>query len=294
MTTPVTCPSCGETLDIPNDLLGGQVRCASCRHVFTAPPPADRLPHDVPTDRRADRPPADDSYRVDDYDADPRRRRPKRGGLPAIVWVLLGGFVLGTCACCGGFGYLVARMMNPDLEPYRSPDGRFTTKFPGEAKAGTRPTGRDGESAKSVQASRYIIGPVDETYFVYYVDLTPAERKTPTKVADELAEGLVRASGGQQVGRQSRRGHHGHDAADVSIRLPDGKHTIARVVVADGRGYVIGVTGPGNPGGAPWVDEFLDAFEVTEPGGQENAANPFRKREPAPPAKPKKPADEEG
>ena len=99
--------------------------------------------------------------------------------------------MLATCTCCGGFGYFVAEMMNPDFEPYQSPDGRFAAKFPGEVRTGTRATGRDGETAKSVEASRAMLGQAFETYFVYSVDLTARDgQKKPSQVVDELADGL--------------------------------------------------------------------------------------------------------
>src|SRR5687767_403404 len=104
MPSPVTCPSCGERLDIPADLRGTPVRCAACANVFVPPPAGgDDAPEARPARpaARPAEPAAEDEY-VDDRD---RPRRRKRGG-SGWLWVLLGGLGLTTCLCCGGCGVL--------------------------------------------------------------------------------------------------------------------------------------------------------------------------------------------
>src|SRR5262245_44196076 len=113
----VTCPACGRTLRVPDNLLGQRVKCPSCFEQFAAasgptppPPPTEPSPPtrpdsyreseafrqaraaaaDQPADRggygladephRPPRPPRpeDDDYDDDDYDR-PRRRFRRRG-----------------------------------------------------------------------------------------------------------------------------------------------------------------------------------------------------------------------
>jgi hypothetical protein len=259
--TPVTCPNCGETLDVPTHLLGGPVRCGNCQTVFASPPPGDG-PADVPTAapvRPARRPARDDDDR-------PRRRR--RAGVPGWVWVMLGLVGLASCGCCGGFVWLIGRMMNPEYQPYTSPDGRWKAQFPGPVTVADRPTGRPGETGKWAEAKRNIFGPVFERFFVVEVELSAADRKRrPSEVADSLCDGLRATVGGREVFRRTRGHHQGHDSAEVGFEHPENgqqPHTLARVIVAGGRGYIVGVSGPGQPGGSPWVDEFLDSFEVLD------------------------------
>src|SRR5579883_709817 len=169
MPAPVTCPNCGERLDIPADLRGTPVRCAVCTTVFTPPPAA--ADDDAPPARLArptarPLPPAGDEY--DDDQDRPRRR--KRGGL-AWLWVLFAGLGLVSCTCCGGFGVLWWNIENPTFQPYSSDEGRFAVEFPGPAYPKKLPLG-DGEPMKGVECRREF---AQETYFVHYADL-PARR----------------------------------------------------------------------------------------------------------------------
>ena len=66
MPSPVTCPSCGERLDIPADLRGTPVRCAACSNVFAPPPAGDEAPA-VRVAAPAPEPLPDDEY-ADDRD----------------------------------------------------------------------------------------------------------------------------------------------------------------------------------------------------------------------------------
>ena len=116
MPRPVVCPKCREELDIPPELRGGDVRCASCATVFT---PAVE-PDDRPSARGWDESPVqprranratrdrDDSSRDADLDRDfddrssSRRRSnaPRKSGM-LWLWLMLGG-TFGICALgCG-------------------------------------------------------------------------------------------------------------------------------------------------------------------------------------------------
>lgn len=275
----VICPNCRESLEIPNELVGGDVRCGSCLEVFTAAPPGAPEPPVVPRSRDVP-PPLPDSpeesrprkrggrrntvskpdaaYGALEYDPD---RKQKRGMGPAVGLILLIFGLLG-CGCCGVFGYFVVQTMDPDYKEYRAPDGRFTAVFPAEVRETSRPTGRaPAENATSFEATRRFI---QETFFIYYVDLTAEEQKDPARVLDRLCKGLVSVNVGTEMSR-SNRAHDGHDAADILIRLPGRKKFIqARAIVGDGRGYVVGVSVQNNPEGMIWLDEFFDGFKIVE------------------------------
>lgn len=265
----VTCPNCRESLEIPNELVGGDVRCGSCLEVFPTSPQRRDVPPPLPEPREESRPRKrggrrnnisrpDASYGPIEFDPD---RKTKQGMGPA-VGILLLVFGLFGCGCCGVFGYFLVQTMDPDYKEFQSPDGRFTAMFPAEVKQTTRPTGRaPGENATSFEASRRFI---QETFFIYHVDLTAEEKKDPAKVLNGLCDGLVTATGGKQTSR-TNRAHEGHDAADILLSLPGRKKFVqARAIVGDGRGYVIGVSVQNDPNGMIWLDDFFEGFQIIE------------------------------
>ncbi len=267
----VTCPNCRESLEIPNDLLGGDVRCGSCLEVFTAevpggrdvPPPLPQSFEEAPRPRkrggrRNNVSKADPAYGAIEYDPD---RKAKKGMGPA-VGILLLIFGLFGCGCCGVFGYFVVQTMDPDYKDYQAPDGRFVAVFPAEVQETTRPTGRKpGETVPSFEASRRFI---QETFFIYYVDLKPEEVRDSAKTIDELCQGLIKESSGTELLRTNRN-HDGYSAADLRVRMPGRKRFIqARIVVGDNRGYVVGVRVQNNPDGMIWLDTFFDQFQIIE------------------------------
>ncbi len=272
----VTCPNCRESLEIPNELVGGDVRCGSCLEVFPALAPggsggtaARDVPPPLPEPEEESRPRKrggrrnavsrpDASYGPIEYDPD----RKKKQGMGPAVGVLLLIFGLFGCGCCGVFGYFVVQTMDPDYKEYQPADGRFTAVFPAEVRETSRPTGRaGGENAISYEAKRNF---VQENYFIYHVDLTAEEKKDPTRAVDTLCKGLVSANAGTELNRSNRM-HDGHDAADILVRLPGRKKFLqARVVVGDGRGYVVGVSVQNNPDGMIWLDTFFDGFKIVE------------------------------
>ena len=99
--------------------------------------------------------------------------------------------------------------------------GSFTAKFPGEPVSGTRLTGRPGETATELSASRAYMS---EEYFVYYVSLTAADKR---KMVDDL-NGINRqrysASGAELVMGQGRF----VGPKTIEVRLADGGTRILR------------------------------------------------------------------
>lgn len=114
----VACPSCGQKLNVPDHLIGQQVRCAKCQNVFTAqaeapsaPPPPPRqesnpLDFSASPEPGPPRRPRDDD---DDYGRPSRRGGydedyPRRGGAPhrgAVVLTLgIISLVVLLISCC--------------------------------------------------------------------------------------------------------------------------------------------------------------------------------------------------
>lgn len=277
----VTCPHCREPLDVPPELLGGPVRCDVCNRVFN--PPEAGVPPD------------------DEYDRPRRRRRPPaRSGVPVWLLVILGGGFLAVCGCCGGFTLWIVGFMNPNYKPFDAPDGSFAAVFPDGPPTASKPaTGRaNAEVGQGFEHTRWVLGTPIETFFAYTVDLPLLDRlKPPRAVVEDLADGFKTTQGRATQMSRAARMHGGHEGTELSLHHPDGKFTVARVVVAHGKGFVFGVTGPGQPGQAPWVDEYLDGFQIKEPAakpgppekpGLEKKSDPEKKPEPEPPAVKKK------
>ena len=145
-----SCPSCGKTLRVPDDLVGKNVKCPSCQMQFIAsegtgaaesPPP---LPPESQSEReryREEAPAARPSSRRqrarddDDFDDDddrPRRRRredyaPHRGTMILVLGIL-------SLVGCGIFTGIPAWIMgNNDLKEIRAgrmdPDGEQLTNI---------------------------------------------------------------------------------------------------------------------------------------------------------------------
>lgn len=108
------CPSCGAKLQMPENLAGKKVRCATCQGIITAPADqADAITADSPSESapaatgvtapehaRASRPMAAE----DDYDDDRSRRGPRRDGSTAAAATGIGVgaivlIVVGVGAC---------------------------------------------------------------------------------------------------------------------------------------------------------------------------------------------------
>jgi predicted Zn finger-like uncharacterized protein len=132
MNVTIPCPSCQRTLRVPESLLGQDVKCPSCAHLFTAPEHVEEEvaarpapPPERPSRRPAAPPPEEDDYddeprpsrrrpRQEDYDDEdddvPRRRRGRSGEKPGKVqaisiMTLIGGFIA-TLIALGWLAYV--------------------------------------------------------------------------------------------------------------------------------------------------------------------------------------------
>jgi len=260
MSRPVVCPHCGEELDIPTELRGRDVRCASCRTIFAAaadappPPRANRVgsnrvePGRTPDDDRA---PWDDS---------PRR---KRKGSLRWLWFLLGsGGLLSCLGCCGGV-LVFAQIDNPEFITHKSPKGRFVASFPNTPLEAQR-TGDDGLTRECTESTReHILG--DETYFVHYRDLpaVPAgEDARQTILTDACLRAVAHTPGTHEKSR-TKLTVGDHPAVDLFLTHPDGTATHFRFILAGQRIYAVGLTGPILEPKSKRLKRFLAAFQIT-------------------------------
>ena len=267
MPRPVVCPHCREELDIPAEFRGREVRCAVCRNTFTPPAddpypaPAARDGFDDPrgrADRRSDR---DDRDPYRDRLADRPRRRVRKGGGTAWVWVLVLG-VFGTCFLgCGGLLALGLFVENPDLQPYDDPAGKFRAEFPGKPAADQ--VQADGETRHTVEARRKFPA---EVYFVHYTDLPrKADEKGAEAVFKKAADAAVKRVPGSTLVSSTPGTHDGYPTTDVHVQHPDRTATMVRFLVAGKRLYAVGITGQALQPGSQRLEAFLDAFKVKPP-----------------------------
>ena len=114
-----------------------------------------------------------------------------------------------------------------------------------------------------------------------FAELPDADlEKKSDKLLNEFADGLLLQNPNSSEARpRFARSFGGNEAMDVCLELDDDRFLQARIVLANKKAYIVSVTGPGQPDGSPWVQEFLDAFQP----GVENAKpkakdgkNPFR------------------
>lgn len=282
----VTCPNCREELDIPNELVGGQVRCGSCLEVFvaTAPPGTD-VPPPLPDEDRPRRPRRkgtevsrnksvptsrpDDGYGPVEFDPDRKRKQ----GVGATLWIVLGVFGLLGCTCCGGFLYFFFKMAQPEYKAFKDPDGRFVAQFPAEVKEKTRDTGVKGGPVRSFEAARPLM---QETFFVYAVELTAKEKQNPADGLKKVADGLKAANKATEMSRTDRT-HQGYDAVDLVVKMGRNRFIQARIIVAEERAYVVGVSTNDPPDDRVWLEHYFESFEIVAPAAKPADKKPEKK-----------------
>ena len=291
----IRCGSCLTTLRVPD---AAPAPPAPERVVPVAPPantsepdprdetpnPNDYLLHDLdsarPAGRFRDPEPGgprrerdrDDPYdRPRDRDRDenrPRRRRrppPPPPGRGALFWVtVIGGLmVLLVFGCCGGLYLLIP---GPKWQTHESAKGGFKVDLPAPPRndlsklAGGTPD-PDMHMEGTILISRA------EEFAVVYGDIPVADQQFGNDKArmDEAVnamktDGEVRAVLGQKdiiVG--------GFPAREVEFSAKSGGWFVARVIIADGRVYVLVAGGRFARSGNENARRFLDSFEITDP-----------------------------
>jgi hypothetical protein len=140
------CPSCGGKLQMPENLAGKKVRCATCQGVITAPlsdgpaegitaaaPPskaAERTAVTAPEHARPPRRSADNDNDNDDDAIDDRARRDgpaKKSGKNTGVIVAVAAVLVVGCLVCGAGGTVMA-LMFPAILGVRDSAARAQTK----------------------------------------------------------------------------------------------------------------------------------------------------------------------
>ena len=263
MSRPVVCPHCGDELDIPSELRGREVRCASCRNTFTAaadapaPPRANRAAA-RPTD--ASRPTHDDDRAP--WDDSPRR---KRKGSLTWLWLLLGGGGVLACFGCCGIGIVAFQIDNPEFVTHESQKGRFVASFPDTPLEAQR-TGDDGLTRECTESTRELILGTEETYFVHYRDL-PAAPVGDDARQETLQAACLRALAAQTPGTREKSRTKltvgTYPAVDLFLTHPDNSATHVRFILAGKRIYAVGLMGPGLKANSMRLKKFLDEFRIT-------------------------------
>ncbi|AMV29703.1 hypothetical protein VT84_35240 [Gemmata sp. SH-PL17] len=224
-----------------------------------------------PRRRNRDR---DDSYdRARDRDRDrdderPRRRRrppappPGRG---MFFWLVVCGglLVLLTFGCCGGL-YLL--LPGAKWQKHESAKGGFKVDLPA-APRNDLPKLAGKERDPSVQMEGTILISRAEEFAVVYGDTPPAGQRfgTDQQQIDEAVKGMQTTGDVRAVLSQKDMTVGGFPAREVEFSAKSGGWYVSRIVVADGRVYVLIAGGrfarPGNEN----ARRFLDSFEITDP-----------------------------
>lgn len=256
MTELVMCPRCGDALDIPLELLGKPVRCASCRTVFT-PTPADT----VPTAPRAARV-RPDAVRP------PLARRPAFDEEPPApvsntwVWLvalgLAGVFGFIAFGCAG----LFRGILNPEMTVHTSEDGRFRVALPGPPTAVKR-TDDDGREVTGLEYHR------PENQEVYQVLSVETPKELRGMKGEELLEAIAKKKlAGLAVGPEVDRklSSHGDKLSFLDVKFQQGggfmkRVTVVRLVATGDRVYAMVVTGANVEPRVWYTRRFFTSFE---------------------------------
>jgi hypothetical protein len=244
----VICPNCREALEVPFELIGREIRCASCANVFMAAeggPPLMRPSVAHPALR----------FGV---------REPELPKSNRSVWFLLfftcvvaGGI---TAACAGVFTWST----NPRMHPATEADGRFKLEMPGEPMAITLP-GENGATVKGFESNRPMS---EDRYFVKYFELpVKADLIDPQAILTSVIQKEVAASApGPETARQLTT-HDGYPALDAWFESGPAlmsRATILRAILIGRRVYLLGAKGPNLQPQMWWVMRFFKSFEVVE------------------------------
>jgi hypothetical protein len=254
MTELVSCPRCGDALDVPAELLGQPVRCASCRTVFT-PTPTDAIPT-APRARRLPSPPRLPAFE----DVPPA----KSNTWVWLVLVLLVGMFGGLSLLCAGW---IGTLVNPAMTVHPSNEGRFRVALPVEPT----PVSRNDDKGRPVVGLQAHRPQNQETFQAVSAELSAAEKRIDLEDAD-ATEGLLadlarRHLPALAAGTETKREvttHGKYPALDVLFQQGGGmfkRMTIVRLIVAEGRVYVLSAQGGNLDPHVSYVRRFFTSFE---------------------------------
>ncbi|VTR90977.1 : Laminin_G_3 [Gemmata massiliana] len=245
----------------------------------------DRHPDFELSSRRRNRD-RDDSYaRPRDRDRDDERPRHRRRpsappGRGVFFWLVVCGglLVLFTFGCCGGL-YLL--LPGAKWQKHESVKGGFKVDLPA-APRDDLPKLAGKERTPGVQMEGTILIGRAEEFAVVYGDTLPAGQQfgTDQQQIDEAVKGMQSTGDVRAVLSQKNITVGGFPAREVEFSAKSGGWYVSRIVVADGRVYVVIAGGrfarPGNEN----ARRFLDSFEITDPrlkaAGQKRAEDAKR------------------
>lgn len=204
----------------------------------------------------------------DDDDRPRRRRRPPAPppGRGALFWVaVVGGlFVLLTVGCCGG---LYLAIPGPKWQKHESARGGFKVDLPAapQTDLGKR-AGGDKAGAEMHTEGTMLFGRMEE-FAIVYGDIPPHERRfgTDKQRMDDAVKAMKESGEVGALLRQKDITVGGFPAREVEFSTTGGGWYISRIIIADGRVYVLVAGGrfakPGNEN----ARRFMDSFEITDP-----------------------------
>ena len=255
MTDLVTCPKCRDQLDVPVELRGQPVKCATCQTVFTVPHASSAEPPVARPSRSGSR------GRPREYEDGGDRPAKRSNG---TVWFLLFGTAVVCGAIAAGCAGVAIWAYNPTMELHKSDDGKFQIEFPAPAQPFTE-AGDKGAVVKGVEAR---LPMNDSRFFVKYSDRSrkQAGQDAEATLADVAKAEIAALAGGVEVGR-SVTTHAGHPALDVQIDQGSQfakRVTILRIVLAGSRIYVLGTQGQNQLPQLWYVQRFFISFQPSE------------------------------
>ncbi|MCZ2343312.1 MAG: zinc-ribbon domain-containing protein [Bacteroidales bacterium] len=241
----VTCPYCGDTLDLPEPFSARTIRCRSCQTTF-APHKSGTLPSAESWESHAHEEGKPNTHAA--------RHRPN-----GRIWLLgiLSLLVFGGCT--SGCVLSILLLIFPRFEPITHAAGQFTAVFPDPPDTLSQ-VWNETFPAVGLEAQR---GFTQERYFALYADLPAAEWRADTKgVLPQVAAWVAESFPGCREVQREFTFHDGYEAFDIRYAFantPD--MLILRVIRRDHRVFVIGVDGSISPSD-PRVQEFFVRFRV--------------------------------
>lgn len=254
------CPTCNESLDVPDEFADREVRCGNCQSIFLPSSASE-----VPTVRSSGSRPVLYSQR-------PAANRGTGGvGVLGCITVVLAGAMVSLCVWgVIAFGY-------PEFSSATDAEGRFTAVFPGTPDPVERSTD-DGSPVRGLELDRPL---PPEKFFVFYEDLDAAQVKRGAEaVFTDAIQRLVRQArfvDSRELARESTK-HDGYPALDLQMVDSDKPHeqVVIRLVLAGNRIYAAGAAGALDPNQGR-VREFFQGFHVTGAVEAKPGKNPFIK-----------------